>query len=67
MAGHAGRARLRITAVGVVVAVGLLLGTGPAPAGGPRTTFTPGAPGIGDPYFPLDGNGGYDVGTTGST
>ena len=27
--------------------------------GGP---FTPGAPGIGDPYFPLAGNGGYDVG-----
>ena len=27
--------------------------------GGPR--FTPGDPGIGDPYFPLDGNGGYDV------
>lgn len=23
--------------------------------------FTPGAAGIGDPYFPLDGNGGYDV------
>lgn len=23
--------------------------------------FTPGAPGIGDSYFPLDGNGGYDV------
>jgi hypothetical protein len=23
--------------------------------------FTRGAPGIGDPYFPLDGNGGYDV------
>src|SRR5664280_779246 len=22
---------------------------------------TPGAPGIGDPYFPTDGNGGYDV------
>ena len=21
----------------------------------------PGAAGIGDPYFPLDGNGGYDV------
>jgi hypothetical protein len=60
MAGHAGRARLRITAVGVVAAVGLLLGTGPAPAGGPKA-FTPGAPGLGDPYFPLDGNGGYDV------
>jgi hypothetical protein len=23
--------------------------------------FSPGAPGVGDPYFPLDGNGGYDV------
>jgi aminopeptidase N len=25
-------------------------------------SFTPGAPGVGDPYFPLEGNGGYDVG-----
>ena len=25
-------------------------------------TFTPGASGVGDPYFPLEGNGGYDVG-----
>ncbi len=33
---------------------GVALGAGPRP-------FTPGAPGIGDPYFPLDGNGGYDV------
>jgi hypothetical protein len=36
-----------------------------APAGAaarPHGNFTPGAPGIGDPYFPLDGNGGYDVG-----
>jgi hypothetical protein len=23
--------------------------------------FRPGAPGLGDPYFPLDGNGGYDA------
>ena len=23
--------------------------------------FGPGAPGIGDPYFPLEGNGGYDT------
>ena len=23
--------------------------------------FTPGASGLGDPYFPADGNGGYDV------
>ncbi len=27
--------------------------------GGPK--FLPGAAGVGDPYFPLDGNGGYDV------
>jgi len=26
------------------------------------TVFSPGAPGAGDPYYPLDGNGGYDVG-----
>jgi aminopeptidase N len=26
-----------------------------------RREPTPGAPGIGDPYYPLDGNGGYDV------
>jgi hypothetical protein len=29
---------------------------------GNRGPFTAGAPGIGDPYFPLAGNGGYDVG-----
>jgi hypothetical protein len=23
--------------------------------------FTPGSPGLGDPFFPLGGNGGYDV------
>ncbi|MGH3325433.1 MAG: M1 family peptidase, partial [Streptomyces sp.] len=26
-----------------------------------RPRFTAGAPGLGDPYFPLEGNGGYDV------
>ena len=31
------------------------------PAGAQPTPFRPGAPGIGDPYFPLAGNGGYDV------
>ncbi|WP_461173430.1 M1 family metallopeptidase [Arthrobacter sp. Z1-9] len=30
----------------------------PFPAG---VKYRPGAPGLGDPYFPLDGNGGYDV------
>lgn len=28
----------------------------------PQGDFTPGAPGVGDPYFPRAGNGGYDVG-----
>ncbi len=47
-----------VTTAGVVVA----LGAGTAVAddgggGGPQH----GSPGIGDPYFPLDGNGGYDV------
>ncbi|BCJ48543.1 hypothetical protein Asp14428_00180 [Actinoplanes sp. NBRC 14428] len=36
----------------------VLAGAAPAAAG---ATFRPGAPGIGDPYFPLAGNGGYDV------
>ena len=31
------------------------------PGAAPPTLFTPGAPGVGDPYYPLDGNGGYDV------
>lgn len=38
------------------IAAGLLL-AGPAFAGGAG----PGAPGIGDPYYPTYGNGGYDV------
>jgi aminopeptidase N len=31
-----------------------------APAGA-ADRFTPGSPGLGDPFFPLAGNGGYDV------
>ena len=31
------------------------------PGAAPPTVYSPGAPGVGDPYFPLDGNGGYDV------
>jgi aminopeptidase N len=35
---------------------------GPAAAApGAHARFTPGAPGLGDTYFPLEGNGGYDV------
>src|SRR5690242_21745199 len=26
-----------------------------------KPDYQPGAPGIGDPYFPLEGNGGYDT------
>ncbi|MFC7260069.1 M1 family metallopeptidase [Streptomyces lutosisoli] len=43
-----------VAAVPVAVAA-LLVGAGPAAAG------TVGSAGAGDPYFPLSGNGGYDV------
>ncbi|HEY7003421.1 MAG TPA: M1 family aminopeptidase [Gaiellaceae bacterium] len=52
--GLARRARFGLLAI----ALALVFGTGLA-QGGPK--FQPGAPGIGDPYFPLDGNGGYDA------
>ena len=44
---------------GLAVAGSAAIGTASA---GAEPTFTPGAPGVGDPYFPLEGNGGYDVG-----
>lgn len=54
------------------VAVGALLAAGTVAAGPaaavpapPGTPAVPGAPGAGDPYFPLAGNGGYDVRTYG--
>ncbi|WP_433544808.1 M1 family metallopeptidase [Streptomyces sp. CA-294286] len=46
----------RIFAPGVLAAATLLLAV-PASA----ASFAPGAPGIGDPYYPASGNGGYDV------
>jgi len=54
----------RLAATVTCVALGLgLAGAAPVLAG--RDTrgadFTPGAPGIGDPYYPRYGNGGYDV------
>jgi aminopeptidase N len=57
---------LRATALAVVV----LSTAGCTPDGAPTTApsasgsapvFAPGAAGIGDPYFPANGNGGYDV------
>ncbi|MGO4692279.1 M1 family metallopeptidase [Glaciibacter sp. 2TAF33] len=44
--------------IGSMVAPGAALAASPHQA---ASGFTPGAPGLGDPYFPLDGNGGYDV------
>ena len=44
-----------------LVLVGVPTGAARADDGHGEPTGTPGAPGIGDPYFPLDGNGGYDV------
>ena len=62
------RARLTtlVAAVLVVSSAGLSLNAVPA---SPETPAPParaakavvGAPGVGDSYFPLDGNGGYDV------
>ena len=47
-------------ALGAVTA--LLVGLGAAPGvAAPDVPPEPGAPGIGDPYYPLDGNGGYDA------
>jgi aminopeptidase N len=47
----------------VAVAAGLagsVLAAGPAAAA--PVTYRPGSAGVGDPYFPLEGNGGYQVG-----
>ena len=45
---------------GAIIATCLLLFGLPSIAG--AGSFEPGATGIGDGYFPFDGNGGYDVG-----
>ena len=47
----------RLSLVAAVVLALIAYGT-PANA---QQSFRPGAAGIGDPYFPLSGNGGYDV------
>ena len=45
----------------VVLSLVVILGIAAGPVSADQPTFRPGAPGVGDPYFPLDGNGGYDV------
>jgi aminopeptidase N len=54
----AGRATPRRVVVGGFVLAALALCPSPAVAGVP----SPGSTGLGDPYFPKAGNGGYDVG-----
>jgi hypothetical protein len=53
----------RLAAVVVFVSIwsGVTAGSALGMDRGAIRHFGPGAPGIGDPYFPLDGNGGYDV------
>ncbi|MEN3609055.1 M1 family aminopeptidase [Plantactinospora sp. ZYX-F-223] len=48
----------------LVISTALAVVLAPTPAGAmaaAQGTFSPGAAGAGDPYLPLDGNGGYDV------
>jgi aminopeptidase N len=49
----------RLLAIGTTTVC--LAAISPAAVASQRPHFTPGADGIGDPYFPLEGNGGYDV------
>jgi aminopeptidase N len=59
--------RLRLPAAALAVglaltlALGLVAGPDPGVAAPSTTVRAPGSTGIGDPYFPLDGNGGIDV------
>ncbi|MDH2414118.1 M1 family metallopeptidase [Nocardioides sp. CER19] len=47
-------------ATALVASVALAVPAGASPGSRPETP-APGAAGIGDPYFPTEGNGGYDV------
>lgn len=49
--------------IAALVAAGVVAAVLPMGAAGaePPPAFTPGASGVGDPYYPFDGNGGYDV------
>jgi aminopeptidase N len=54
------RRHASLAALAVVLVACAPPGERPA-APGTEPSASPGAPGVGDPYFPLDGNGGYDV------
>lgn len=51
----------RLLGLSVALGFALVPSVASASAQEARPGFQPGAAGIGDPYFPLDGNGGYDV------
>ena len=46
---------------GTVLMAGVVLGGCTTEVAGSATAALPGADGFGDPYYPLDGNGGYEV------
>ena len=50
---------MRRTLVRLVVVAALCMGVAPGVV--TAASFSPGSAGIGDPYFPKDGNGGYNV------
>jgi aminopeptidase N len=52
---------VRKLALAVVLAASTSLVLAGAPAGAASSAAMPGSAGAGDPYYPLDGNGGYDV------
>ncbi|GAA5128839.1 M1 family metallopeptidase [Alloalcanivorax gelatiniphagus] len=60
MSTRSGRTLLAVTLSGILAA-GMTTATARATAEAPAAAAVDGAPGIGDPYWPLDGNGGIDV------
>jgi aminopeptidase N len=52
---------VRKLALALVLVVSTSVVLAGAPAGAAFSPGTPGSAGAGDPYYPLDGNGGYDV------
>ena len=50
-----------MASVGIAVGTLVVSGNIPAPVAAQVGSFTPGSSGGGDPYFPQQGNGGYDV------
>ena len=56
------RRAVRVLSAAAVLGLAGTAVTAAGTASAAPPVYTPGAAGVGDPYFPLDGNGGYDVG-----